>query len=220
MLDAMPPEMRAMFSADAADLSTPTGYLNVELFTFMLPLIVMAITITGGGGATAGEEERGTLELLLANPVGRWRVVVEKAIGSWLMAAILCAGIWVALAVTARIVPVDVALDRIAAALVGVWLLACAIGSATLLVGALTGRRMLAMAAGLAVAVAGFFLNALAPLSDVLKPWRALSPHYHYIGNDPLANGLDAGHALVLAALSVVLVGLAALVFERRDLGS
>lgn len=218
LLDAMPPELRAMFSAEGADLGTPAGYLNVELFTFMLPLIVMAITLTGGGGATAGEEERGTLELLLANPVPRWRIVLEKAVGTAVVAAILCAGVWVALALAAWMIAVDVALDRVAAALVSVWLLACAIGAVALLVGALTGSRVVSIAVGLGVAVVGFFLNALAPLSDVLEPWRPLSPHYHYIGYDPLANGLDPGHALVLAALGLAMVAFAAVVFERRDL--
>ncbi|MHB8958030.1 MAG: ABC transporter permease subunit [Candidatus Limnocylindrales bacterium] len=220
LLDAMPPELRAMFSAEGSDLSTPAGYLNIELFTFMLPLIVMAITIAIGAGATAGEEERGTLELLLANPVPRWRIVIEKALGAAALAAVLCAGVWVALAAAAQLIDVDIALERVAAALASVWLLACAIGAVAMLVGALTGRRTMSIAVALGAAILGFFLNALAPLSDVLEPWRALSPHYHYIGYDPLGNGLDLGHALVLAAISVVMVALAAFAFERRDLRS
>jgi ABC-2 type transport system permease protein len=220
LLEAMPPELRAMFSAETADLSTPAGYLNIELFTFVIPLIVMAITLTGGAGATAGEEERGTLELLLANPIPRWRVVVEKAAGTAILAAILCAGVWVALAITAQLSGIDIALERVAAALASAWLLGCAMGGVALVVGALTGSRIIAIGVGLAVAIAGFFVSALAPLSDVLEPWRPFSPHYHYIGYDPLTNGLDPVHAGVLAALSVVLVIAAAIAFERRDLRS
>ncbi len=218
LLEAMPPELRAMFSAENADLSTPAGYLNVELFTFMLPLVVMAVTLSGAGGATAGEEERGTLELLLANPVRRWRIVVEKAMGTAVLAAILCAGVWVALALTALVMGIDIALDRVAAALVSVWLLGCALGGVAFLAGALTGSRMAAIGVGLAVAVAGFFVNALAPLADALEPWRPISPHYHYIGYDPLTNGLDPEHAIVLAVAAIVSVALAAVAFERRDL--
>lgn len=218
MLEAMPPELRAMFSSEASDISTPAGYLNIELFTFMLPLVVMAITVTGGAGGTAGEEERGTLELLLANPVARWRIVVEKALGTAVLAAILCAGIWVSLAITARLAVIDLALDRVAGALVSVWLLGLVIGGVALLAGSLTGSRMLSIGVGLAVAVAGFFVNALAPLSDVLAPWRPLSPHYHYLGYDPLTSGLDPEHAIVLAVVAIALVSLAAIAFERRDL--
>ena len=109
-------------------------------------------------------------------------------------------------------------LGRVAAALVSVWLLGAVIGAVALLVGALTGNRTLAIGTGLTVAVVGFFVNALAPLTDVLEPWQPLSPHYHYLGYDPLTRGLDFGHAAVLAVTAVVLTLLAALAFERRDL--
>jgi ABC-2 type transport system permease protein len=218
LLDSMPPPLRAMFASGSVDLTTAAGYLNIELFAFMLPLLVLAVTVTLGAGATAGEEERRTLELLLANPIPRWRIVLEKFVGLVLLAALFCLGIWIALAVTARVVSIDVALDRVGAALVSVWLLGLAVGTLAILVGALTGSRMLSMGIALGVAVAGFFVNALAPLADVLEPWRVLSPHYHYVGYDPLAQGLDLGHAAVLAALTAVFLMLAIVAFERRDL--
>jgi beta-exotoxin I transport system permease protein len=218
LLESMPPELRAMFASESVDISTPAGYLNIELFAFILPLVVMAVTLVGGGGATAGEEERGTLELLLANPVPRWRIVVEKAIGIGILSAVVCAGVWASLAVAARVANVDIALDCVAAALVSVWLLGLVVGGVALLAGALTGSRVAAIGIGLVVSIGGFFVNALAPLADVLEPWRPLSPYYHYIGYDPLTAGLDPGHALVLAAASVLLVAAAAIAFERRDL--
>lgn len=220
LLAAMPPELRAMFSIEGADLGTPTGYLNMELFTFVLPLIVMAIAVTAGGGATAGEEERGTMDLLIANPVRRWLVVIEKAVGGAVLSAVLCTGVWIALALTARAIDVALDLGLLAGALVSVWLLGGVIGGVALLVGSVTGSRMAAIAAGLVVSVVGFFINALAPLADVLEPWQPLSPHYHYLGYDPLTTGLDAGHAAVLAVASLALLVLAAAAFERRDLRS
>lgn len=218
LLEAMPPELRALFAAESADISTPAGYLNIELFTFVLPLIVLAVTLTGGGGATAGEEERGTLELLLANPIRRWRIVLEKALGTGLFAAIVCTGVWIGLAATARLSTIDIALDHVAAALAGVWLLACSFGALALLIGALTGSRSAAIGIALGVTVVAFFVNALAPLSDVLEPWRPVSPYFHYLGYDPLTNGFDPGHAGVLAVVTVALVIAAAFAFERRDL--
>lgn len=218
LLETMPPAIRAMFAAEGVDISTPSGYLNVELFTFVVPLLVFAITLTAGGSATAGEEERGTLELLLANPIPRWRVILEKFVALAALAAFLCAGIWAALAVTARMAAIDIALDRVAAALASAWLLGLVIGAVAMLIGALTGSRLLSIGIALAIAVAGFFVNALAPLADVLRPWQAASPQFHYIGYDPLTNGLDPAHAAVLLGLTAVLIVLAAIAFERRDL--
>ena len=64
----------------------------------------------------------------------------------------------------------------------------------------------------------GFFVNALASLADVLEPWQAFSPHYHYLGYDPLTHGLDPGHAAVLAGVAIALTVVAVVAFERRDL--
>ena len=218
LLDSMPPAIRAIFAAEGVDIGTPAGYLNVELFTFMLPLLVMAVALPVAAGATAGEEERGTLELLLANPVPRWRIAVEKFIAMTVEIAVVVAGIWIALALTARAGGIDLAIDRVGAALASVGLLGLVIGAIAMAIGAFTGSRMLSIGIALAAAVGGFFVNVLSPLVEGLKAFRFLSPHFHYIGYDPLANGLDAGHAVILLLATGVMLGIAVLAFERRDL--
>ena len=218
LLEAMPPPIRAMFAAEGMDLSTPAGYLNLEFFGFILPLLVAAVTVTLGAGATAGEEERGSLDVLLSCPLPRWRVILAKAGAALVLGGVLVAGVWVGLAVTAVVCGIDVALDRVAAALGSVWLLGLVLGGVALVAGSLSGSRMLSIGVALGIAVVGFFVNALAPLVESLRPWQALSPHYHYLAGDPLTNGLDPGHALTLAAASVALAALATVVFQRRDL--
>jgi ABC-2 type transport system permease protein len=47
------------------DYSSPAGYLGIELFSFMVPLLLLIAAIGAGSNAIAGEEERGTLDLLL-----------------------------------------------------------------------------------------------------------------------------------------------------------
>jgi ABC-2 type transport system permease protein len=218
LFDAMPPALRAMFAAEGVDIGTPAGYLNVELFTFLVPLLVFAVALASGGGATAGEEERGTLELLLANPLPRWRVVVEKFVALAFATAIVVAGIGLALAITARAAGIDLELGRVAEALASAGLLGIAIGALAMAIGALTGSRMGSIGLALGIAVGGFFINALAPLVEGLKAWRIVSPHYHYIGYDPLANGLDLSHAAVLLATTAIFLVVAVVAFDRRDL--
>ncbi len=47
---------------------------------------------------------------------------------------------------------------------------------------------------------------------------KYLSLFYYYAGHDPLSRGVGVGDAIVLAGLAVVLVAIAALGIERRDL--
>ncbi len=59
-----------------ADMATPAGWFQGEVYALTAPAILIAITTTVGARAVAGEEQRRTLGLLLANPIGRARVVL------------------------------------------------------------------------------------------------------------------------------------------------
>lgn len=85
--------------------------------------------------------------------------------------------------------------------------------------GCARGSRGLAVGASAAVAVGSYLLNSLAPIVDFLRPYRKLSPFYHYFGADPLARGLNLAHAEVLAGIAAALFVAGLVVFERRDLG-
>ncbi|MGZ4410309.1 MAG: ABC transporter permease subunit, partial [Gaiellaceae bacterium] len=50
------------------DYVSGAGYLGSELFSLMIPLLLLVAAIGAGSRAIAGEEESGTLDLLLANP--------------------------------------------------------------------------------------------------------------------------------------------------------
>ena len=77
-----PEALLAFFGIDKGGVGSAAGYLQAELFGFMLPLMLIAYMIAGGSAATAGEREAGTLELLLAQPVSRTRVLVQKYAGA------------------------------------------------------------------------------------------------------------------------------------------
>ena len=158
------------------------------------------------------------MDLLLANPVPRWRVIVEKSAAFLLGTIVIGVGMWLGAAAGAAISGVDLDLGLIAQALTSVVLLGLAFGAFAMALGAITGRRWVAASIALMVAIASFFLNGLGSLVDWLDPWRPVSPFYHYIANDPLVNGLDLSHAMVLAVLTVLCTAVAVVPFERRDL--
>ncbi|MBP1705286.1 MAG: hypothetical protein H6Q36_1025 [Chloroflexi bacterium] len=218
LLDSMPPAIRQLFASSDLDISTPEGYLNIEMFSFVAPLLVMAYTVIAGGGATAGEEDKGTLDLLLANPIRRRRVLAEKSLAFLLGTAVIGLGMWLGLAAGALGAGVEVNLGLVGQAIVSALLLGLAFGSFAMAIGALTGQRWLAAGLALATSVAAFFLNGLGSLVDWLDAWRPVSPFYHYIANDPLVHGLDPVHAGVLVAGTLAWFAVAVVAFERRDL--
>lgn len=217
-LEIMPDELLAVFGGQIADIATPEGFLNAELFFMMTPILFLVFAIGFGAGAIAGEEEQGTLDLLLANPLSRRRVVLEKFGALSIGIISLAITYWVGLAVGMAIVNEYVNLLNVAAVCFSLALLGITFGTLSLAIGCALGKRNLAMAGTGGLAVVTYFLNALAPVVDFLEPLRGISPFYYYIGNDPLYNGLNAGHAGVLIGLTAVFLVAGLLLFERRDL--
>jgi len=220
MLDSFPPALMALVGGPLIDLSTPSGFLNMELFPLMLPLILGGFAITLGSGATAAEESRGTLDLVLSEPVQRWRVVTEKVLAMTLATSVVAAALFVGVQLGAALGGVAVPAGNLAGALVSGTLLALAFGAMALAVGCWTGNRPLARGIVGAVFVVTYFINALAPLVEVLDDIQAVSPFFYYLEANPIRNGIDWAHAGVLAAIAVVGFVVALVGFERRDLST
>ena len=202
------------------DYTTAQGFLGMELFSFIVPLLLLIAAIAAGSNAIAGEEERGTLELLLSLPVSRTRVALEKLLALTTESFALGFVLWVCLAVGARAVEMHVALVKLAAATGSAVLLAVAYGAIALLAGCAAGRRGLAIGVTAAAAVAAYLVNSLAPLVPALRGVQKASPFYHYAVENPLRAGVQPVHLLLLAALAAAAAAAAVVAFLRRDLAT
>lgn len=200
------------------DFASPAGYLGAELFSLLAPLLLLVAAIGAGARAIAGDEEAGTLELLLAHPVSRHRLVAERlaALAAELVA--LGAVLLAALLVGCAAAGLEIGAGRLAAAVTGAVLLGLAYGALAVLTGAATGRRAVAIAVPSALAVLAYLVHGLAPLVSALDAVRWASPWYHYAASDALRSGLDPWHALVLAAVAAAAAALAPVALARRDL--
>jgi ABC-2 type transport system permease protein len=216
VMEQMPPALKAMFGT--FDFTSLVGYLQGYIFSYLAPLLFLIVTIGFGANAIAGEERRGTLDLLLSNPLSRRQVVVEKFAALVVYLIALTFFLWLGLAIGVRVIAMDISLGRLAEATASVVLLGLAFGTLALALGCASGNRGLSIGIASAIAVATYFLNTLGSMVEALTPYRKLSPFYYYIGAEPLRNGLDLGHAAVLIGMIVVLLAVALIAFERRDL--
>jgi len=216
------PEALKAFIAFGGDVDyvSGAGYLGSELFAFMVPLLLLIAAISAGARAIAGEEERGTLDLMLANPISRRRLLVEKFVALASEVAILTLVLWLSLLVGVEAVGMNVSAVHLAAATGSAALLALAFGAIALLLSAATGHRALAVGVSAAGAVAAYLVNSLAALVEFLEPAEKASPFYHYVASDPLRHGLALDHVSFLAALALAAAMMAVLAFDRRDLAA
>ena len=217
-MELLPEELLAFFTGGINDFTSPEGYLHSELFFLIFPLLVMVFAISFGSSAVAGEEEQGTLDLLLSNPLPRWRMVLEKFAAMVFSIVLLVLVSWAALAISSHVVGMGLSLGRLAAICFSAVLLGVTFGAVALAVGCARGRRGLSMSIAGAFVGYSYLLNAMAPLIDWLEPFQVLSPFYFYIGAEPLTNGLNVTHAAVLVGLTAVFIAVAIATFRKRDL--
>ncbi len=217
-LESFPEEFLALFAGEVIDYTSPEGFLNGELFFLMYPLLLLVFAVGFGSDAIAGEEERGTMDLLLANPLNRWRIVLEKFVAMVICILLLTAVFWAILAIGGAIIDMGLNLARLWAVCFSGMLLALSFGTIALAAGCARGKRGISMGVGGALGVYAYMLNALGPLVDWLEPFQVASPFYYYIDANPLANGLNPLHVAVLIGLTVVFLVIAVVTFERRDL--
>ncbi len=217
-LDQMPEAFRALFAATGADLSTPVGYIQIELMSFLGPLLVIGYAVSTGVAAVSGEEDRHTLDLLLATQVSRTRLVLERlaemAVGTFLIATVT----GLALVLEGRLTGMDLPAGNTFAAMLHLALLGLVFGTLALAVSAATGRSSLSRAVPVLVAVVAYVVNGLAPMVGWLQPAQKLSPFYQYIGHDPLRHGVSVAALLVAVATIAVLGVVAVAGLRRRDI--
>jgi len=215
-INQMPPALKALVGEESS-FATPEGYLNTELF-FTGPLLFLIYTIGVGTAAIAGEEEAGTLDILLVNPIPRWRVVIEKLLAMTVGTLFLALLFWLGLVAGALIADVRIGMAPMAALVFSMALLGIVYGCLALMLGAVTGNKGLAMAVPAVLGVVGYLVNTLAPMIGWMKPYQKLSPFYYALASDPLRNGLRAGDLGVLIGLAAILLLAGLLGFARRDL--
>jgi ABC-2 type transport system permease protein len=219
MADAMksvPQGMREAFHLD--DVSSAAGYLQSSTFGVLVPLLAMFYGAATGTRMIAADEESGNLDLLLAYPLGRTRLVVQRfaalATGAVAIAAVLLLAMLV-IRSGARLGTISV--GEFAAQCLGVALLAIVFGALAVGLGAALGRgRAVVFGATAGAGVLGYAVNGFAP--QIGAAWlQRLSPFHYYIGAEPLKNGLNPAHVAVLSAVSAILVTAGTWGFNHRD---
>ena len=201
-----------------ADYGTVTGWFRSEIAVIYGPLVIGALAITGASAATAGEEEDRILALVLAYPIRRSRLVVAKAAAIAAVVLIVAFAIWIGLIVGVALAGGGITIAHITALAVQLAFFGLGTGALAIALAAGTGRRSLATGIAAGAAVLGWLINSFAPLVGALTWLKYLSLFYYYAGHDPLTRGIDILGLTVLGLVTFVLMAIAIVSIERRDL--
>ncbi len=214
----LPAYAEALFGK-ISGFTTPEGFIDGKLFLVTAPLLFLVFTTGFATDIIAGDERRGTLELLLSAPLPRSQVVLERFGALVLATGMMAASQALGLVAAAALFAFDLAPSRVFAVTIHLFMLAVAFGAFALFLGNLLGRRGLAAGLTALLAVLSYLTNSMAQVSDVLKPFRPFSLFYYYHGHRPLLEGVNWQDVGVMAAVALACLGASLWAVERRDLG-
>lgn len=202
------------------NISSPANLIGV--YILFVPVIIATYGVITGTGALAGEEDDGTLEPLLALPVGRWQVVVAKAAG--IAVAILGVtlvsflGYLVSFPFVEAELDADFGLAELLFSSLESWPLGFLFAMLALFLGAYLPRRSHALGVSIGFLIGSYLFNNLAQAAGPLADLRPYLPFYYSQADSMLTGGFEWGRALTLVTAALVCLGLAAWSFQRRNI--
>jgi ABC-2 type transport system permease protein len=224
--------MQKMIGGDSVTFGHAFDSLTIG-YVHPLALTILCVWAIGrSAGVVAGELDRGTMELLLAQPIARWRVITTHFAVDMLTIPLLCLCMWVGTLVGTYVFDLTylTAGDtkpinpwRIAVALPNIAALLFAVSGYTVLLSSASRFRTRVLGLAVLLALIMFLINLLGQVWTNIEALRPFTVFYYY---QPQAIILGARGAEVQAVRNVaVLVGvglvgyaLALVIFCRRDL--
>jgi ABC-2 type transport system permease protein len=199
---------------------TPAGYLRGGLYELVVPLLFAAAGIMFANTTIASEEDAGRLELYLAQPVSRTAFLAGRSVAVFGWVLVLTVVVLISQLASDAVFGLQIETGRVIATIVLCALLGAFHAGLCIAVAGAAARPGRLLSVGFSVAYAGYLVRALFSLSDVLAPWRHLSPWDWALGSDPLVNGAEAWRFGLLAATGVLLAVAGVVAFARRDIRS
>jgi ABC-2 type transport system permease protein len=231
--------MQTMMGGESIHFERVLDMLSIGYVHPLVQTIFCIWAIGRAAGAVAGEIDRGTMELLLAQPVARWRIIVAHFCVDVIAIPLLCLSLWggnwlgtwlvgmLQLGAPAESMQKLVDPRAFAPALWNVAALLFAVSGYTMWLSARGRFRGRVMALAVLVTLLQFLVNVVGQLWDTISPLRQLTVFYYYQPQQiiladrwtvAVGNSMHVPVLAVLFGVGAIGYGLALWTFCRRDL--
>lgn len=172
---------QAILGGEAVDLSKTGDLLSVG-YVHPLPQTILMIWALGrGASALAGEIERGTMELLISQPIPRWKIISTNLMVDMVTIPALALCMFLGTYLGVMLVPLNnVNLTPYWRGIVLAVAFAFSMSGITYAISSMGRSRWRVLAWTFGIILAMSILNLLGQLWDTLGPWRPLAIHYYF----------------------------------------
>lgn len=214
--EALPAVLLALIPG--GEMASATGWVNAQVMSLVGPGVLIALAVMSALRSTVGEEDRGTLGLLLSVGVSRGTFVAAKWVAMLTQVAVAGTVLAISLIGVNAVWDLGLAGSDLLLGCVFAVALAWFFGALALALALSTGRLRISAMTASAFAAVSFLVATFFPLSDSLRKYDQWSPWFYYSASDPLAGTASGVHffTLITASLMCLLPGIWA--FHSRDL--
>jgi ABC-2 type transport system permease protein len=225
--------VQSIIGGENIEINRASDFMTIA---YVHPLVLTILSIWAIGraaNAIAGEIDRGTMELLLAQPIQRTQILLAHLAVDLIVFPTLCAAIWIGTYCgtwwmglqTAEHEMRRVDPFRFPPALFCVFGLLFAVSGITMWISSMGRSRALVWGWAVSIFLVMFLVNVLGQIWNEGLEWmRPLTVYYHYLPQDMIkseawyANAHGWLHIAVLVGMGMAGYLLAWVTFTRRDL--
>jgi ABC-2 type transport system permease protein len=211
--------LKAFGIEDGLILSTLEGFLALEQFSLVWPIIVIFLLVSLAAAGIAGEVEKGTSEIILARPVSRRNVFVGRYLAGAVILSVFTVFSVFGIVPLAELNSIDYVLKSYVIMAITGFLFGIAVFSIAMLFSAISSERGRVYMATGGILIVMYVLNLVSALKDDLGNLRYLSFFHYYDPTQALVHSsISGGAILVFIVISVACAVAGAVLFSKRDI--
>ncbi len=212
----------SIYQAMGIDVSSFEGYMASSLVG-IIPIMLAIYVIMTSSATLAGEDDKGTLELIITTPLKRWQIVTMKAtalvVVTFLILVIAGSCSAIALSWVKTSFAVDVTAPQFFMAILSGWPITLAFLMIGLFFSAFLPNQLTASMATTVVFLVSYFGEILAGFVESLDAIKPFSLFYYFDSSAELfSKGVQIRDVSILLGVAAFFFVLALLSFQRRDI--
>ena len=219
VLNQLPESLRELKTGGSqVDITSPVGYLHSQLYYITLPLLLIIMSVGLGSSLLARDEQNHTLELLLARPISRGKILLAKAISGTSLVLFVGVVSTIATIILAKLVELDISTKYLVLTSAYTTLFSLSFGAIAFMLTAFSNiTRRTSTAIAIAISFGGYLLASLSEISTYIETPSKLLPYHYYTPTQILQGHVSAGLNIYLISLAIIVTLVSWLGFSRRD---
>ena len=202
------------------DFFSPVGYLSSQVYYITLPILLIIMVTTLASGLMNRDENDATIELTLARPISRKRLLLARALAALIILAIVGILTYAVTVISVAIAGLDIGQKNLLLTHVLSFGFALSFGVISFALMALSqATRKVATVVAIVASFGSYIVSSLAGFVSWLETPAKLMP-YHYFDTAAMLSG-QVSRGLIIYLVGVLVVGVivATVGYSRRDIG-